>query len=104
MIDCIDVDGFAVFVASNLVKSLEYVIPNRKRIARVLAVMPVDFEFCQVGDCANEFGDEVATDLEYLVARFRFRLVGVSLIPLSIPDKRNRRIADVLERRRELGL
>jgi hypothetical protein len=99
VVDYVDVDRFTVGVNDNLIERLEHDIPHQKSIARVLTVMPVDGERFQVGDGADELTGECATELEYSGTYFRFKLVGMSLKPLSIPDKRNCCITDVMDRR-----
>ena len=103
MIDYIDVDRFAVDIEDNLVERFKNNILPHKSIVRVLAIMPVDGELLQVGDTAKELTGKIGTESEYFSAYFRFNIVRVSLKPLSIPDKRNRRITDVMERRIGLG-
>jgi len=103
VINYIDVDGFLVFVEGSHVERFERDIPHQNSIVRVLAVVPMNCNLCQVRDSANELIGEVGTDSEYLGTQFRFELVCMRLDPLGIPDKRNGRITDVIERRIGFG-
>jgi len=104
VIDYVDVDRFTVDVDDNLVERFEYDIPHCKSITRILTVMPIYGELCQVVDGANEITGEIGTESKYISTYFRMNLMNVSLKPLSIPGKRNSHITDVTKRCMGLGL